>query len=148
MMWGAWTPHKVKLGVSGCPRNCAESSIKDIGIICIEAGYDISVGGNGGIELRGTEKLCQVTSEEEVLEISGAYLQLYREEARYLDRTAHWMARVGIDYVKRRIVEDAANRRDLYARFLHAQSFVQHDPWADRAAGVEAHEFRPMATVA
>ena len=148
MMWGAWTPHKVKLAVSGCPRNCAEASIKDIGIVCIEAGYDILVGGNGGIELRGTEKLCQVATEEEVLEYSGAYLQLYREEARYLDRTAHWMARVGIEYVKKRIVEDAEKRKALYARFLHAQSFVQTDPWAERAAGAEAHEFKPLATVA
>jgi nitrite reductase (NADH) large subunit len=148
MMWGAWTPHKVKLAVSGCPRNCAESSIKDIGIVCIEAGYDILVGGNGGIDLRGTEKLCQVSTEAEVLEYAGAYLQLYREEARYLDRTAHWMARVGLDYVKTRIVEDEANRRALYARFLFAQSFVQTDPWAERAAGRDAHEFTPMATVA
>jgi nitrite reductase (NADH) large subunit len=148
MMWGAWTPHKVKLGVSGCPRNCAESSIKDIGIICIEAGYDILIGGNGGIDLRGTEKLCQVTSEAEVLEYAGAYLQLYREEARYLDRTAHWMERVGLAYVKTRIVDDEANRRALYDRFLFAQSFAQSDPWAERAAGRDAHEFTPMATVA
>jgi len=148
MMWGAWTPHKVKLAVSGCPRNCAESSIKDIGIVCVEAGYDILVGGNGGIELRGTEKLCQVTSEAEVMEYAGAYLQLYREEARYLDRTAHWMERVGLDYVKTRIVEDEANRQALHARFLFAQSFAQSDPWAERAAGRDAHEFTPMATVA
>ncbi len=148
LLWGAWTPHKVKLAVSGCPRNCAESSIKDIGVVCVEAGYDLLVGGNGGIELRGTDRLCQVATEEEVLEYSGAFLQLYREEARYLDRTAHWVERVGIDYVKARIVEDAENRRALHARFLHAQSFVQHDPWAERAAGHDAHEFSPLATVA
>jgi nitrite reductase (NADH) large subunit len=147
MMWGSWTPHKVKLAVSGCPRNCAEASIKDIGIVCVEAGYDILVGGNGGIDLRGTEKLCQVASEEEVLEYAGAYLQLYREEARYLDRTAHWMERVGLDYVKERIVEDEANRKTLYARFLEAQRFSQDDPWAERAAGRDAHEFTPMASV-
>ncbi len=147
LMWGAWTPHKVKLAVSGCPRNCAEASIKDIGIVCIEAGYDILVGGNGGIELRGTEKLCQVATEAEVLEYSAAYLQLYREEARYLDRTAHWMERVGLDYVKERIVADEANRKALYARFLFAQGFAQDDPWAERAAGRDAHEFTPLATV-
>ena len=147
MMWGAWTPHKVKLAVSGCPRNCAEASIKDIGIVCIEAGYDILIGGNGGIELRGTDKLCQVATEEEVLEYSAAVLQLYREEARYLDRTAHWVERVGVDHVKKHVVEDAANRRALYDRFLFAQSFAQDDPWAERAAGRDAHEFTPMATV-
>jgi nitrite reductase (NADH) large subunit len=147
MMWGAWTPHKVKLAVSGCPRNCAEASIKDIGIVCIEAGYDILVGGNGGIELRATDKLTTVASEEEVLEHAGAFLQLYREEARYLDRTAHWVARAGIGYVKERVVADAAGRKELYRRFLFAQSFAQVDPWAERAAGADAHEFKLLATV-
>ena len=63
-----------------------------------------------------------------MLEYAGAFLQLYREEARYLDRTAHWMARVGIDYVKKRIVEDAAGRCALHARFLRSQSFAQQIP--------------------
>jgi nitrite reductase (NADH) large subunit len=147
MMWGAWTPHKVKLAVSGCPRNCAEASIKDIGVVCIEAGYDILVGGNGGIELRGTDKLTSVKTEAEVLEYSGAFLQLYREEARYLDRTAHYVARVGIDYVKAKIVEDEAGRKELYRRFLTSQSFSQNDPWAERANGVDSHEFKLLATV-
>jgi nitrite reductase (NADH) large subunit len=147
LLWGAWTPHKVKLGVSGCPRNCAESTIKDVGIICTEAGYDILVGGNGGIELRATERLCQVGSEDEVLEMTAAFLQLYREEARYLDRTAHWLARVGIASVIARVVEDDAQRQALYQRFLEAQRWVQSDPWAARAAGVDAAEFRPQLSV-
>lgn len=148
LMWGAWTPHKVKLAVSGCPRNCAESTIKDIGIICVEAGYDILVGGNGGIELRATEHLCQVKTEQEVLDHASAFLQLYREEARYLDRTAHWVARVGMDYIRERIVADAAGRAALAARFRLAQSFAQIDPWAERVAGVEAHEFQSPVSVA
>ena len=148
LMWGSWTPHKVKLAVSGCPRNCAEATIKDIGIVCVEAGYDIVVGGNGGIEVRVTDPLVRVASEDEVLEYAGAFLQLYREEARYLDRTAPWVERVGIAYVRRRIVDDAAGRQALYARFLHAQGVVQIDPWAERARGVvEAHEFKTLAEV-
>jgi nitrite reductase (NADH) large subunit len=148
MMWGSWTPHKVKLAVSGCPRNCAEASIKDIGIVCTDAGYDILVGGNGGIDLRGTEKLCSVKTEEEVLEYSGAYLQLYREEARYLDRTAHWMERVGLAYVQQRIVDDSELRAALYQRFLHSQSFSQTDPWRERAPGSRpAQHFEPLAVV-
>jgi len=148
LMWGAWTPHKVKLGVSGCPRNCAESTIKDIGIICVEAGYDIMVGGNGGIELRGTEMLCRLNTEQEVLEYSSAFLQLYREEARYLDRTAHWLERVGIDYVKARILDDPAGRAALAERFEIAQSHVQSDPWAERTKGLDAHEFNTLTVVA
>jgi nitrite reductase (NADH) large subunit len=148
MCWGSWTPHKVKLAVSGCPRNCAEATIKDLGVVCVEAGYDILVGGNGGIEVRVADPLTRVASEAEVLEHVGAFLQLYREEARYLERTAPWLARVGIDYVKRRIVEDEAGRRALHQRFLFSQRFTQRDPWSERASGkVDAHEFAPLEEV-
>ncbi|HEX3861962.1 MAG TPA: nitrite reductase large subunit NirB [Stellaceae bacterium] len=147
MCWGSWTPHKVKLAVSGCPRNCAEATIKDIGIVCVEAGYDVVVGGNGGMEVRVTDHLVRLASEGEVLEHVGAFLQLYREEARYLERTAPWVARVGIDYARERIVADDAGRAALHERFLLSQSQVQSDPWAQRAAGAEAHEFRVLAEV-
>src|SRR5215212_1369986 len=144
-MWGSWTPAKVKLAVSGCPRNCAEATIKDIGVVCVEAGYDVVVGGNGGVEVRVTDHLTRVATEAEVLEHVGAFLQLYREEARYLERTAPWVARVGIDYVRRRVVNDVDGRRTLHRRFLFAQSFVQKDPWAERASSAAAHEYRALA---
>ncbi|MBV9554868.1 MAG: NAD(P)/FAD-dependent oxidoreductase, partial [Alphaproteobacteria bacterium] len=147
MCWGSWTPHKVKLAVSGCPRNCAEATIKDIGVVCVEAGYDVVVGGNGGVEVRVTDHLVRLASEDEVLEHVGAFLQLYREEARYLERTAPWVARVGIDYVRDRIVADTHGRRALHARFRTAQRMVQHDPWAERAGGVAADEYRVLAEV-
>ena len=147
MCWGSWTPHKVKLAVSGCPRNCAEATIKDIGVVCVEAGYEIVVGGNGGVEVRVTDHLVRLASEGEVLEHVGAVLQLYREEARYLERTAPWVVRVGIDYVRRRIVDDHEGRRALHQRFLFSQQFVQIDPWAQRAAGAAAHEYRVLAEV-
>jgi nitrite reductase (NADH) large subunit len=147
MCWGSWTPHKVKLAVSGCPRNCAEATIKDLGVVCVEAGYDVMVGGNGGVEVRVTDHLVRLATETEVLEHVGAFLQLYREEARYLERTAPWVARVGIDYVRRRMVEDADGRRALHGRFLISQRAVQTDPWAERAGGAAAHEYRVLAEV-
>ncbi|OAN46602.1 nitrite reductase large subunit [Paramagnetospirillum marisnigri] len=147
MMWGSWTPHKVKLAVSGCPRNCAEATIKDIGIICVEAGYDIVVGGNGGIELRGTDHLARVATEAEVLEYSGAVMQIYREEARYLERMAPWVERVGIESIKKRVVDDAAGRAAAHARFLFSQAYAQIDPWAERVKGLDAHEFNALAEV-
>ncbi len=148
LMWGSWTPHKVKLAVSGCPRNCAEATIKDIGIICVEAGYDIVIGGNGGIDLRGTDPLCRVATEAEVLEYASAVMQLYREEARYLERTAPYVERVGLAHIKSRILDDEAGRKALYARFLFSQSYSQDDPWAERAeGGVDSHEFRSLAVV-
>ena len=141
MCWGSWTPHKVKFAVSGCPRNCAEATVKDMGIVCVDAGYDILVGGNGGIEVRVTDPLVRVATEEEVLEYAGAFMQLYREEAHYLERTAPWIARVGIDYIKAKLVEDDEGRQTLNERFLYSQTFAQNDPWAERAAGMDAHEF-------
>src|ERR1700709_2904639 len=68
MCWGSWTPHKTKMAVSGCPRNCAEATIKDFGVIATESGWDLYVGGNGGIKVRATELLCKVTTEDEVRE--------------------------------------------------------------------------------
>ena len=86
--------------------------------------------------------LCPATGTlTEVLEYAGAFMQLYREEAHYLDRTAPWIARVGIDYVKSRLVDDSAGRRALNARFLYSQQFVQVDPWSERVRGAESHEF-------
>ncbi len=149
MTWGSWHPHKVKLAVSGCPRNCAESTIKDFGVIAVESGWEIHVGGNGGIKVRVTDFLCKVTTDLELLEYCGAFLQLYREEARYLERTAHWIERVGIDRARSIIVDDADQRRVLYARFLHAQTFAQDDPWAERTqtSAPKSLAFRPMEMV-
>ncbi len=144
MTWGSWHPHKVKIAVSGCPRNCAEATIKDLGVVCVESGYELHVGGNGGIKVRATDFLCKVQTEEQVLEYCCAFLQIYREEARYLERTAPWIERVGLTYVRSRIVDDAAGRQTLAARFLESQKYAQVDPWAERAQGKDADEFTPL----
>lgn len=144
MTWGSWHPHKVKLAVSGCPRNCAEATIKDFGVIAVDSGWELLIGGNGGIALRGCDFLVKVTTEDEVLEYCAAFLQLYREEARYLERTAPWVERVGLPYVKSRLLGDDEGRRALAARFAYAQSFAQIDPWAERVGGMDANEFKPM----
>jgi len=145
MSWGSWMPHKFKIAVSGCPRNCAEATIKDFGIVCVDSGYELHVGGNGGIHVRATDLLCKVATEQEAMDTCAAFIQLYREEARYLERTAPWIERVGVDYVKARIVDDPAGREALRARFLYSQSFSQDDPWAQRAEGAEAEHHAPMA---
>ncbi|MGH8751913.1 MAG: nitrite reductase large subunit NirB, partial [Burkholderiales bacterium] len=142
-LWKMYAPHKVKLAVSGCPRNCAESTIKDVGVIGVDSGWEIYVAGNGGIKAEVAQFLVKVKTSEEVLEYAGAFLQLYREEGRYLDRTVHYVARVGLDYVKKKIVEDAENRKALYARLQYALQ-GQPDPWAERAAGVDKREFESL----
>lgn len=147
LLWGAWTPHKVKLAVSGCPRNCAEATCKDFGVICVESGFDLHFAGAAGMQVKATELLCSVRSETEVLEYTAATIQLYREQARYLERIHTWAARVGVASVRAAIADDARRRAELYARFLHAQHFAQYDPWAARAHGHHSNEFRPLVRV-
>jgi len=142
-LWRMYAPHKVKLAVSGCPRNCAEATIKDVGVIGVESGWEIYVAGNGGIKAEVAQFLCKVKTHEEVLEYSGAFLQLYREEARYLDRTVHYVARVGLDYIKQRVVEDGENRKALYGRLRFALQ-GEPDPWRERAQGTAAREFEML----
>ena len=90
-MWGSWTPAKVKMAVSGCPRNCAEATCKDIGVICVDCGYDIHVGGAAGLDIKGTDLLGNVATEDEALEMIAALIQLYREQGRYLERIYKWV---------------------------------------------------------
>ena len=143
LTWGSWMPHKFKLAVSGCPRNCAEATIKDFGVVCVDSGYELHIGGNGGIKVRVTDLLCKVDTEEEVLEYCAAFIQKYRVEARYLERTAPWVERVGLQYVKDALF-DEAQRKPLAEQFRHSQTFAQIDPWKARAEGGEAHEFNKI----
>jgi len=144
MTWGSWMPHKFKIAVSGCPRNCAEATIKDFGVVCVDSGYELQVGGNGGIKVRATDLLCKVSTEQEALDYCAAFIQLYREEARYLERTAPWIERVGLAYIQQKIVEDDVGREALRARFLYSQNFSQDDPWAARAAGADRELHAPV----
>jgi len=150
LSWGSWMPHKFKMAASGCPRNCAEATIKDFGVVCVDSGYELHIGGNGGIQVRVTDLLTRVDTEEEVLEYAAAFCQIYREEARYLERTAPWIERVGFTYVKESIVDDAEKRKQLAERFKFSQSVTrsQEDPWTERSTkGVDAHEFTPLKVI-
>jgi len=144
MTWGSWTPHKFKMAVSGCPRNCAEATIKDFGVVCVDSGYELHVGGNGGVKVRATDLLCHVKTGPEAMEYTAAFMQLYREQAHYLERTAPWIERVGLAYVKQQIVEDAENRHVLAQRFDESQHHMQNDPWQERTAGTDSHEYVPL----
>ncbi len=139
-----YAPHKVKLAVSGCPRNCAEAGIKDVGVIGVDSGWEIYVAGNGGIKTEVAQFLVKLKTHEEVLEYSGAFLQLYREEGWYLERTVHYVSRVGLDYVKKAILEDHERRKALYERLLFALD-GEPDPWHQQAqAQVDARQFAAL----
>jgi nitrite reductase (NADH) large subunit len=147
-LWRMYAPHKVKLAVSGCPRNCAEAGIKDVGVIGVDSGWEIYVAGNGGIKTEVAQFLVKVRTHEEVLEYAGAFLQLYREEGWYLERTVHFVGRVGLDHVRERIVKDDTGRRQLWERLQFALA-EEPDPWHEPVqAGVDLKQFVPIKPVA
>lgn len=121
-------PHKVKMAVSGCPRNCAEATIKDVGIIGVEGGFDIMVAGNGGTKVRSADHLARVTTLQEVTEWSSAFIQYYREEARYRERTSHWVDRVGMDSIRAHLSSEKV-RQALVDRLNQARKGFQ-EPWS------------------
>ena len=146
--WRMYAPHKVKFAVSGCPRNCAEAGIKDVGIIGVDSGWEMYVAGNGGIKTEVAQFLVKLKTQEEVLEYTGAFIQLYREEGWYLERTVHFVARVGLDYVKQRVLGDAAGRVALWERLQFALQ-GEPDPWFELdKAQVDARQFIPIVPVA
>ncbi|HEX6707999.1 MAG TPA: nitrite reductase large subunit NirB [Albitalea sp.] len=147
-LWRMYAPHKVKLAVSGCPRNCAEAGIKDVGVIGVDSGWEIYIAGNGGIKTEVAVFLCKLKTAAEVLEYSGAFLQLYREEGWYLERTVHYVGRVGLDYVKKKILEDHAGRKALWER-LQFSLDGEPDPWFEfDKATVDTRQFVPVKEVA
>jgi nitrite reductase (NADH) large subunit len=143
MLFDMYSPHKVKLAVSGCPRNCAEAGIKDVGIIGVDSGYEIYIGGNGGIKTEVAQFLCKVKTDEEVMEYSGAFLQLYREEGWYLERTCHYMERVGLDYIKSKILEDDEGRKAYHQRLLDSLKDAK-DPWQTSREEKPIKQFIPI----
>ncbi len=143
-LWGSWTPHKVKLGVSGCPRNCAEATCKDVGVVCVDSGYEVGVGGAAGMDLKQIEPLIKVATEAEAMDYIIAFVQLYRENAKYLDRAYKWIAKVGLDWVRETLANEVERTRLLDA-FALSQSIYQIDPWAELAGEEEAAKFAPLA---
>ena len=144
-MWRMYAPHKVKFAVSGCPRNCAEAGIKDVGIIGVDSGWEMYIAGNGGIKTEVAHFFVKLKTAEEVLEYTGAFCELYRQEGWYLERTVHYVSRVGLDYVKKKILDDHANRKALWDRLQFALD-GEPDPWFEfNKAEVDIRQFDKLA---
>lgn len=124
-------PAKIKMAVSGCPRNCAESGIKDIGIVGIQTGWEIYVGGNGGIKSKVAELLTVVKTHEEVLDLTGVFIQYYRENARWLERTSQFMERVGIEHIREVVIEDKLGIVERLRSRINQAIAAYKDPWLD-----------------
>jgi nitrite reductase (NADH) large subunit len=143
-MWRMYAPHKVKFAVSGCPRNCAEAGIKDVGIIGVDSGWEMYVAGNGGIKTEVAHFFVKLKTPAEVLEYTGAFMELYRQEGWYLERTVHYVSRVGLDYVKKKILDDHEGRKALWERLQFALD-GEPDPWFEfDKASVDTRQFAAL----
>ncbi|MDQ1911662.1 nitrite reductase large subunit NirB [Paenibacillus sp. GD4] len=123
------TPAKVKMAVSGCPRNCAESVIKDFGVVAIDGGWELYVGGNGGVKVRAGDLAWKVKTEEEVEEYSAAFLQYYREHAKWNERTSEWVERVGLESIKAAL--DTEEKRQALIERINKTLSLTKDPWKE-----------------
>ncbi|MFF2909854.1 nitrite reductase large subunit NirB [Paenibacillus sp. NPDC057934] len=121
-------PAKFKMAVNGCPRNCAESCTKDIGIVGNDGGWEVFIGGNGGIMPRIADSFCKVKTDEELIEVCSAVMQYYRETGNYLERTSDWVERMGLADIQNVILNNESNRKELAARIDFALAQVS-DPW-------------------
>ncbi len=139
---GIESPHKMKLATSGCPRNCAEATIKDLGAVAIEGGrWEIYVGGAGGSAVRKGEVLCVVDTHEEVLLYMGRFMQYYRENARYLERAYGLVERLGIDYLRRLLIEDAEGIGSRLDQAIQAAVDAYKDPWLEAEMPATPNQF-------
>jgi nitrite reductase (NADH) large subunit len=142
-MEGLHTPHKVKAAVTGCPRNCAEAYVKDIGLVAIENGWEIYVGGAAGASVRKGDLLTTVGTAEEAQRIALVYLQYYRENGEHLERTYHFQERLGLEAVQA-VVLDPDQQTALLERFSIAKAACDPDPWRERYAPVHPNQFSEL----
>jgi nitrite reductase (NADH) large subunit len=143
LMEGLYTPHKVKSAVTGCPRNCAEAYVKDIGLVAVEGGWELYVGGAAGSTVRKGDLLAKVDDSDEAIALALAFLQHYRENAEYLERTYAYVERVGIATVREVVLE---RRAELLERYRIAKAAADPDPWRERHDPVHHNQFSELDT--
>ena len=144
---GLESPAKLKLGVAGCPRNCSEAMVKDVGFVAVEgARWEMYVGGAAGAHVRKGDLLCTLDTEEEAMLVAGRFMQYYRQNAKWLERTYTFMERVGVDEVRSVVVEDRdGDAADLDAA-MQASVEAYADPWLEADAPVTPNQFATVVT--
>ncbi|HWY45126.1 MAG TPA: nitrite reductase large subunit NirB [Candidatus Sulfotelmatobacter sp.] len=126
-----YTPAKVKMGAVGCPRNCAEATVKDIGLVGQEGAWQVVVGGAAGKKVRKADLLITVESTEEALQAATLFFQYYRENANFLERTYDFVERIGIEKVRRETVyAPLAVQQGLRER-LRKSKRLARDAWLE-----------------
>jgi nitrite reductase (NADH) large subunit len=136
------SPHKMKLATAGCPRNCSEAMVKDVGAVAIEGGrWEIYVGGAAGSSVRKGDVLCIVDNHDEVLRFAGRFIQYYRENAKYLERTYAFVERLGIERIRAVIVDDAEGIGARLEEEVAKSKAAYRDPWREALAPATANQF-------
>ncbi|MBI3212396.1 MAG: NAD(P)/FAD-dependent oxidoreductase [Mycobacterium sp.] len=140
---GLASPAKMKLAVTGCPRNCAESLCKDLGVVAVDGGrWEIYVGGAAGAHIRKGDLLATVETAEEVMTLTGRFLQYYRENANWLERTYAWVPRVGIEHIRAVVVDDAEGLAAGLDERMDKSVSAYRDPWLDGREPATEGQFR------
>jgi nitrite reductase (NADH) large subunit len=140
---GLDTPGKMKLATAGCPRNCSEALVKDVGAVAVEGGkWEIYVGGAAGAHVRKGDLLCTVDSQDDVLRISGRFTQYYRENAKYKERTYTFVERIGIAKLRAIIVDDSEKIAAALDRAMDESVLAAYDPWLERDTPKTANQFK------
>jgi len=143
---GLESPAKLKLGVAGCPRNCSEAMVKDVGLVAVEgARWEMYVGGAAGAHVRKGDLLCTLDTADEAMLRVGRFIQYYRENARWLERTYGFMERVGLDKVRAVVVEDRDGDGDRLDAELEKSLAAYVDPWLEGREPVTANQFQTLA---
>jgi nitrite reductase (NADH) large subunit len=142
---GIDSPGKLKLATAGCPRNCSEAMVKDVGAVAIgDDRWEIYVGGAAGSAIRKGDVLCTVTGEDEVLKITGRFMQWYRENAKYKERTHTFIERMGIERTRAVVVDDSDGIAAALDAAMAASTAAVHDPWKERDKPKTANQFADL----
>ena len=140
-------PHKVKTAVSGCPRNCAEATVKDIGVVAVEGGWEIYVGGAAGSRVRAADLLARVGTHDEAILLVGRFMQYYREHGKYLERAAGMIERLGIDHIRNVVVDDTQGIAARLDAAIQAAVDSYVDPWEEANEPVHPAQFRGQTII-
>ncbi len=145
---GIDTPHKIKMATAGCPRNCSEAMVKDIGAVAVEGGkWEIYIGGAAGAHVRKGDILCVVDSHDDVLKYAARFMQYYRENAKYLERPYGFVDRIGIDRIRAVVVEDSEGIAVRLDAAIQSSIDAYQDPWAESYTASRPNEFSSLLRV-
>jgi nitrite reductase (NADH) large subunit len=139
---GIDSPGKMKMATAGCPRNCSEAMVKDVGAVAVEGGkWEIYVGGAAGAHVRKGDILCVVDNPDDVLTYIARFVQYYRENAKYLERTYRFVERLGIERLRAIVVEDSEGVSDQLEANLFRSTSAYRDPWKEALTSKVPNEF-------